>query len=390
VGDIESLPFLEAIRQMRADVGREHTLFIHLTLVPYIATAGELKTKPTQHSVKELLQIGIQPDLLLCRSDRELSSDLKAKIGLFCNISRDSVITCRDVDTIYRLPISLHGEGLDEKVCQELNIWSRAPQLDKWERVVNKVKNPAHRVSIAIVGKYVHLADTYKSLNEALHHAGIANDAKVLLRHIDSEEVEKHGPEDLCADADGILVPGGFGVRGVEGKIKAIHYARVRGLPFFGICLGMQLMVVEYARAICGWTDANSVEFSDQTDHPVIDMMATQRGVTDKGATMRLGGYRCVLEEGSLARSIYGAPEVRERHRHRYEVNNRFRDELSKQGLRFSGVYPEQNLVEISELPGHPFFLGCQFHPEFTSRPFAPNPLFVKFVEAALQQRKGR
>jgi CTP synthase len=390
VGDIESLPFLEAIRQMRTDIGREHTLFIHLTLVPFIATAGELKTKPTQHSVKELLQIGIQPDILLCRTDRELSTEIKSKIALFCNIPREDVITCRDVDTIYRLPLSLHQEGLDERVCQKLNIWSRAPQLDRWERVVAKVKNPTNRVTIAIVGKYVHLADTYKSLNEALHHAGIANDAKMHLRHIDSEEVEQKGAEDLCGDADGILVPGGFGSRGIEGKIKAISYAREKKVPFFGICYGMHFMVVEFARSICGWFDANTSEVDDKTEHPVIDLMVGQKAVTDKGGTMRLGSYLCRLEEGTLARDVYQVSEVRERHRHRYEVNNRFRDELQKKGLKFSGINPELNLVEIAELPSHPYFIGCQFHPEFTSRPFAPNPLFNRFVQAALQNRKSR
>lgn len=390
VGDIESLPFLEAIRQMRSDIGKEHTLFIHLTLVPYIATAGELKTKPTQHSVKELLQIGIQPDILLCRTDRELSPEIKGKIALFCNTPREDVITCRDVDTIYRLPLSLHQEGLDERVCQKLNIWSRAPQLDKWERIVAKVKNPSQRVTIAIVGKYVHLADTYKSLNEALHHGGIANDARVHLRHIDSEEVSQKSPEELCGDADGILVPGGFGPRGSEGKIAAIRYAREKKLPFFGICYGMHFMVVEFARSICGWKDANTTEVDDQTEHPVIDLMAAQREIAEKGGTMRLGSYQCKLEEGSLARAVYGLPEVKERHRHRYEVNNRFREELERKGLRFSGVNPDLNLVEIAELPGHPYFIGCQFHPEFTSRPFSPNPLFVKFVEACLQNRRNR
>jgi CTP synthase len=388
VGDIESLPFLEAIRQLRTDVGFEHTLFVHLTLVPFIATAGELKTKPTQHSVKELLQIGIQPDILLCRTDRELSVEIKKKIALFCNIPQEDVITCRDVDTIYRLPLALHQEGLDERVCHKLKIWSRAPQLDRWERVVAKVKNPSNRVTIAIVGKYVHLADTYKSLNEALHHAGIANDAKMHLRHIDSEEVEQRGVEDLCGDADGILVPGGFGSRGVEGKIKAITYARENKIPFFGICYGMHFMVVEFARSICGWKDANTSEVDDKTEHPVIDLMVGQKGVTDKGGTMRLGSYLCRIEEGSLARDVYQAGEVKERHRHRFEVNNRFREELQKKGLRFSGLNPELNLVEIAELPSHPYFIGCQFHPEFTSRPFAPNPLFTRFVQASLQNRK--
>jgi CTP synthase len=390
VGDIESLPFLEAIRQCRSDMGRAHTLYVHLTLVPFISAAGELKTKPTQHSVKELLQIGIQPDILLCRTDRELPVELKAKIALFCNLAREAVITCRDVDTIYRLPITLHEEGLDERICRELNIWSRAPQLERWERVVARVKTPSHRVSIAVVGKYIHLADTYKSLNEALHHAGIANDAKVHLRHIDSEDVSSRGAEDLLGDVDGILVPGGFGSRGVEGKIAAIRYARERKIPFFGICLGMQLLVVEYARSVCGWTQANSTEFDDSTEYPVIDLMAAQRGVTDKGATMRLGAYRCEVEEGTLAHRIYQQKEIRERHRHRFEVNNRFREELSQHGLRFSGINPEQNLVEIAELPSHPFMIGCQFHPEFQSRPFAANPLFVSFVEASLQSRQKR
>ncbi len=383
VGDIESLPFLEAIRQVGIEKGKENVVYIHVTLVPYIKTAGELKTKPTQHSVQKLREIGIQPDILLCRTDRELPKDIKAKIGLFCNVSEESVITARDVECIYEVPIIFHQEGLDDRVVELLNIWTRDPDLSNWMEVVEKVKNPTGEVTIAIVGKYVELRESYKSLNEALVHGGIANNVKVSLRYVDSEEVEASGADPLLKGVDGILVPGGFGRRGVEGKILAARYARENRIPYFGICLGMQVAVIEFARAVCGLEGANSREFDPDTPYPVIDLMPEQKEVENLGGTMRLGAYPCILEEGSHAHSAYQVKEISERHRHRYEVNNEFREVLSKAGMLFTGLSPDGRLVEIIEVENHPWFLGCQFHPEFKSKPNKPHPLFISFISAA-------
>ena len=390
VGDIESLPFLEAIRQMRYDMGKENVLYIHLTLVPYIATAGEVKTKPTQHSVKELREIGIQPDIILCRANTALSPELKAKIALFCNVDRDAVITAKDVECIYEVPLAFHNEGLDEKIVKLLNIWTGAPKLKQWEEILKKIHSPKHEVTIGIVGKYINLQDSYKSLHEALVHGGFANNASVNLLYIDSEEVEKTGPAAMLKGIDAILVPGGFGSRGIEGKISAIQYAREKNIPFFGICLGMQVAAIEIARNLCGLKDANSSEFNPDTPHPVIDMMLGQKGVTAKGGTMRLGAYPCVLHKGTHAFKSYGKTEISERHRHRYEFNNQYRNEMEKAGVVFSGLSPDGGLVEIMEYKNHPWFLGCQFHPEFKSRPMLPHPLFEEFIKAAIQNKGGK
>ncbi|TMB39532.1 MAG: CTP synthase [Deltaproteobacteria bacterium] len=392
VGDIESLPFLEAIRQMKYEVGSENAIYIHLTLVPYIATAHEVKTKPTQHSVMKLREIGIQPDILLCRTDRPLSKEIKDKIALFCSVEPGSVFTAADVSTIYELPLALHEEGLDDRVAELLNIWSRAPRLDKWEKIVKAVKEPSREVRIAIVGKYVDQTESYKSLNEALVHGGIANECKVSLEYVDSSEVEKLGAENLLAHADAVLVPGGFGMRGTEGKIQAVRYARERGVPFFGICLGLQMAAIEFARNVLGLQGANSHEFEEGTPHPVVSLMADQKQVVAKGGTMRLGAYECSLKPGTLAARLYGRSQVSERHRHRYEMNNAYRARFEERGLVASGVNEQLGLVEILELEGHPWFLGCQYHPEFQSKPFSPHPLFAGFVRAAIEHRaqKGR
>jgi CTP synthase len=401
IGDIESLPFLEAIRQFRADVGKENSLYIHLTLVPYISTAGEVKTKPTQHSVKELRSIGIQADILLCRTDRFLPKDIKAKIALFCNVGVDQVITAKDVDHIYEVPLIFHQEGLDEKIVELLNIWTRAPQLANWEELIRKVKTPKHSVTIAVVGKYVDLTESYKSLNEALYHGGIANDCRVNLNFLDSEKLDSGTCVQMLADADGILVPGGFGGRGIEGKICAARYARENKIPYFGICLGMQIAVIEFARNVAGLENANSSEFDVNTSYPVIYLMrewfdersqTVQRrdDLSDKGATMRLGAYTCRIENDSHASRAYQIEEISERHRHRYEFNNEFRDRLEEKGLIFSGTSPNGELVEIIEIRDHPWFLGCQFHPEFKSRPMKPHPLFRDFIGASLKNAQSR
>lgn len=387
VGDIESLPFLEAIRQLKLEAGTENALSVHVTLVPHIPTAGELKTKPTQHSVREMREIGIQPDILICRCDRPIARGLKEKIALFSNVAVDSVISAVDVGCIYELPLVLHAEGLDGQIAERLNIWSRQPELSPWKRTVETFKKPANgSVKIGVVGKYVHLKDSYKSLHESLVHGGLANDLAVQLEYIDSEQIERGGPA-VLAGLDGILVPGGFGDRGVEGKITAIRYARENGVPFFGICLGMQLAVIEFARNVCGLKQASSTEFQKDCPEPLIDLMPDQRGVKDKGGTMRLGAYPCVLKPGSRALEIYKKEEISERHRHRFEVNNDFRGTLTEHGLVLSGTSPDNRLVEIVELPNHPHFLGCQFHPEFKSRPMAAHPLFSSFVAAACQRR---
>jgi CTP synthase len=390
-GDIESLPFLEAVRQVKLEAGPQNALNIHVTLVPYIPTAGELKTKPTQHSVKEMREIGIQPDVLLCRTQMPLSRSVKEKIALFSNVAVEAVIAAIDVGCIYEVPLLLHDEGLDELIAERLNIWSRAPDLGAWQRIVARFKEPSRGTAkIGIVGKYVHLKDSYKSLHESLVHGGLNNDCRVELEYIDSERIEQEGPDALLSGLDAVLVPGGFGDRGTEGKIAAIGYARTNRIPFFGICLGMQLAVVEFARNVAGLAGANSTEFDKDTAHAVIDLMPDQRGVRNKGATMRLGAYPCVLAPGSLAADAYGATEISERHRHRYEFANDYRERLATAGLVLSGTSPDKRLVEMVELREHPFFVGCQFHPEFKSRPLAPHPLFARFVRAALERQAAR
>jgi CTP synthase len=391
VGDIESLPFLEAVRQLKVEQGPQNSVSIHVTLVPWIAAAGELKTKPTQHSVKELLGLGIQPEILICRVDRPLDKDVKRKIAHFTNVGEKCVVSAVDVECIYELPIKLNEEGLDTVVAESLNIWSRQPDLGAWRRVAEGMKRPGKgRVAIALVGKYVHLRDSYKSLHEALVHGGLANDVKVELHYVDSEEITAHNADEKLGNFDAILVPGGFGDRGTEGKIQAIRYAREAGVPFFGICLGMQLAVIEFARHVCGVKGATSEEFVPDSDELVIHLMPDQLKVKQKGASMRLGAYPCKLAPGSLAADVYGATEISERHRHRFEVNNAYRDALEKNGLGLTGLSPDGRLVEIAELPGHPYFLGCQFHPEFKSRPHAPHPLFVRFVAAGVERAKQR
>ena len=389
VGDIESLPFLEAIRQFKADRGAGNVLYLHVTLVPFIKTADELKTKPTQHSVKELREIGIQPDILICRCEQELPREMKAKIALFCNVEEKAVITSTDAEHIYAVPLALHKEGLDEQVVEKLNIWTKAPDLTPWQTVVGKLMNPAHgKVRIAIVGKYVNLTESYKSLAEALTHGGIANDCRVHLSYLDSEKIEQEGIDGLLDGVDGILVPGGFGERGTEGKIKAIEFARTRKIPFFGICLGMQMAVVEYSRNVCHLDDAFSSEFKQDCANPIIHLMEEQKGVSRKGGTMRLGAYPCTLAKGTLAQKAYGTLDISERHRHRYEFNNDYRDLLVSKGLILSGIYKEGDLVEIVEIADHPWFVGCQFHPEFKSKPLNPHPLFKAFIAAALANKK--
>jgi CTP synthase len=395
IGDIESLPFLEAIRQFRADAGKENVLYIHLTLVPYIGTAGELKTKPTQHSVKELRSIGIQPDILLCRTDRYLSKEIKSKIALFCNVSTDAVITALTVECIYEVPLIFHKEGLDNKIIELLNIWTRAPRLEDWEQLLRRIKTPEYLVNIAIVGKYVDLTESYKSLNEALRHGGVPNRCQVNLRFIDSETIQTGNCAQSLSGVDGILVPGGFGSRGIEGKICAARYARENKIPYFGICLGMQIAVVEYARNVAGLEGAHSSEIDCTTPYPVIYLMTEwydeqtrtiQRrdAHSNKGGTMRLGAYPCSVVKETLAYAAYGQQDISERHRHRYEFNNDLRDRLEQSGLVISGTSPHGDLVEIVELKDHPWFLGCQFHPEFKSRPMNPHPLFRDFIKAAL------
>ncbi len=387
VGDIESLPFLEAIRQFRTDVGREHTCFIHVAPVIYQATAGEMKTKPVQHSVKELQAVGIGPDIILCRTERFLTKGIKSKISLFCNVDEDAVITAKDVDSIYEVPLVFQAEGLDEKIIQVLNMWTGQPDLRQWERLIEAQRNPENEITIVMVGKYVDLTESYKSLNEALVHGGMAIRAKVNIEYIDSEKLED--PE-VLARADGILVPHGFGARGVEGKIRAVRYARENGIPFLGICFGMQLACCEFARHVAGLEAANSREVDPATPHPVIDLLPGQEEIEDKGATMRLGAYPCVIEEGSRVAAIYGQREISERHRHRYEFNAEYADRLEQAGLRFSGMSPDGRLAEIIELPDHPFFVASQFHPEFASKPFDPHPLFRAFVQAAVHRGRDR
>jgi CTP synthase len=388
VGDIESLPFLEAIRQFKSEVGRENAINIHLTLVPYIRTAGELKSKPTQHSVKELLEIGIQPDILLCRTDRLLPREIKAKIALFCNLSEEAVITAKDVESIYEVPLVLHSEGLDEIILKLLKLKTQGEDLKEWEAIVHKTKNPSASVTIAVVGKYLELKDAYKSLTEAIVHGGIANDCMVQTKSVDAEQIEREGAAKSLGDVSGILVPGGFGARGIEGKIAAIRFARERKVPFFGICLGMQCAVIEFARNVCGLAQANSTEFVPDTLYPVIDLMPDQQAITHLGGTMRLGSYPCILQSPSRASEAYGSDEIHERHRHRYEFNNQYRQLLTEHGMSLSGFSPDQVLVEMIEIEDHPWFVGGQFHPEFRSNPRNPHPLFREFIKAALRKAK--
>jgi CTP synthase len=390
VGDIESLPFLEAIRQFRQEVGRDNALFVHLTLVPYIAAAGELKTKPTQHSVRELMQIGIQPDILVCRSEQPVSADIKRKIALFCNVDFECVVESPDVRSIYEIPLRFHEQGLDRVVCERLRLDTREPDLKDWKSIVQRVLDPAGRVRIAVVGKYTDLHDAYKSVQEALIHGGIAHDAGVDIHWLSSDQFtdqDSVGP--VLEGFDGLLIPGGFGIRGVDGMIEAIRWAREHDLPFFGICLGLQVAIIEFARNVCRLPDSNSTEFAPACESPVISLMPSQREVSNMGGSMRLGAYTAKLRPGSKVAQAYGATEISERHRHRWEVSNAYRDVLAEYGLRLSGQSPDGGLVETIELPDHPWFIGCQFHPELKSRPTRPHPLFVAFIGAALKRRHG-
>jgi CTP synthase len=389
VGDIESLPFIEAIRQMRQELGRDNTLFVHVTLVPYIAAAGELKTKPTQHSVKELLSIGIQPDILLCRTDRFLSNELKSKIALFCNVEQEAVVTAKDVASIYEVPLVFAHEKVDELALRYLRLDAPAPNLAKWEELIDRVYNPKDEVTIGIVGKYVEYEDSYKSLKEALVHGALAHNLKLKVDWIEAEGLESkdQSVQAQLETVDGILVPGGFGKRGIEGMLKGIQYARENHVPYFGICLGMQTACIEFARNVCGLEQANSSEFDPATPHRVIYKLRELRGVEELGGTMRLGAWACRLEAGSLAQQAYGQTEISERHRHRYEFNREYESTLTAGGLRITGSTPDGTYVEIVEIPGHPFFLGCQFHPEFKSKPLEPHPLFAAFVRAAYEYR---
>jgi CTP synthase len=392
VGDIEGLPFLEAARQLKKDVGKDNVIYVHLTLVPFIQAAAELKTKATQHSVKELRAIGIQPDVLLCRTDKEhpLTPAIKSKIALFCDVDDDAVIAARDVDTIYEVPLAFHEQGLDAIIGRLLGLPPRPADLSRWQEIVRRIKAPRRRVRIGIVGKYIEVKDSYKSLYEALAHGGIANEAAADIAWVEAERLEREGLGGPMTGLDGVLVPGGFGDRGIEGKIQAIRHAREQRIPYLGICLGMQCAVIEYARHVCGLERANSAEFDPGAPDRVIDLLPEQREVTAKGGTMRLGLYPIVLSEGSHAMKAYGQGIIQERHRHRYEVNNDYLAKLEKNGLRISGIWAEKQLVEIIELPDHPWFVASQFHPEFRSRPWEPHPLFAAFIAAALDRQSGR
>lgn len=390
VGDIESLPFLEAIRQFRLEEGRTNTLFIHVTLIPFIASAGELKTKPTQHSVNKLREIGIQPDILLCRTAYPLPKSLKSKISLFCNVVQEAVIEARDVESIYEIPLIFHEEGLDRLVCEMLDIKTDTPRLDGWTRMVSRLKNPKNEVSILVAGKYTDLLDSYKSIVEAFKHAGVENEVAVNVHYVETDKLDSETAPEIFAGSHGLLVPGGFGERGIPGKIEAIRYARENGIPFFGICLGLQTAVIEFARNVCGQDNANSMEFDLMTPHPVISLMPDQEEVVDMGGTMRLGAYPCRVKEGTRAFHAYGAPLISERHRHRYELNNHYREILAEHGMIFCGLSPDERLVEMIELTEHPWFVGVQFHPEFKSRAQRAHPLFREFVRAALGYKRLR
>jgi len=388
VGDIESLPFLEAIRQYRQEVGRENTLFVHLTLIPYIAAAGELKTKPTQHSVRELMQIGIQPDILICRTDRALADEIRRKVALFANIDLGSVIEARDASTIYEVPLQFRAQRIDDQVLAKLGLDAPKPDLTEWREMVLRIKEPQNgRVRIAVVGKYVALIDSYKSVQEGLIHGGIASDVGVDIDWLSSEDFEAEDAAEKLSEYHGLLIPGGFGVRGIEGMLGAIRWARENELPFFGICLGLQTAIIEFSRNVCGIAEAHSAEWSKDTAEPVICLMNTQREITDLGGTMRLGNYTARLLPGSRAAEIYDAGEISERHRHRYEVNNAYREPLTEAGMQISGTSPDGTLVEMIELPDHPWFIATQFHPELKSRPLHPHPLFASFVAAAVARR---
>ena len=390
VGDIESLPFLEAIRQFRQEVGRDNALFIHLTLVPFIAAAGELKTKPTQHSVRELMQIGIMPDILVCRSEQPISPDIKRKIALFCNVDFDCVVESPDVRSIYEIPLRFHEQGLDRVVCERLRLTTSDPDLRPWKEITQRILTPANRVRIAVVGKYTDLHDAYKSVHEALVHGGIAHDAGVEIHWLSSDQfTDQESAGRALGEFDGLLIPGGFGIRGVDGMIEAIRWARERDLPFLGICLGLQVAIIEFARDVCRLPDSNSTEFAPECESPVISLMPSQREISNLGGSMRLGAYTAKLRPGSKVAQAYGTTEISERHHHRWEVSNAYRDVLAEYGLRLSGQSPDGGLVETIELPDHPWFIGCQFHPELKSRPTRPHPLFVGFVGAALQRRRG-
>ncbi|MDE0730116.1 MAG: CTP synthase [Longimicrobiales bacterium] len=390
VGDIESLPFLEAIRQFRVDAGQENVIFVHLTLIPYIAAAGELKTKPTQHSVRELMQIGIQPDFLLCRTEHKLSEEIRKKIALFTNVQLEGVIECLDVATIYEVPLALKAQGLDDVILKRLQLDAPQPDLSRWTKMVRRFKHPeSGEARIAVVGKYTNLVDSYKSIQEALIHGGISNDVKVSVEWLSSEDFDGENQVDLLKDFQGLLIPGGFGQRGIEGMLAAVRWSRVNEIPFFGICLGLQCAVIEFARNVCNLEDSHSTEFLEDASDPVICLLDSQRQVTKKGGTMRLGAYPCILREGTTARDIYGTPEVSERHRHRFEVNNNYRDLLNDHGLTISGTSPDGALVEIVEITNHPWFVASQFHPELKSRPTRPHPLFASFIEAAASYGRG-
>ena len=391
VGDIESLPFLEAIRQFRQEVGRDNAIFIHLTLVPFIAATAELKTKPTQHSVHELMEVGIQPDILVCRSERPLPEELRRKIALFCNVDFGCVVESPDVESIYQVPLRLSEQGLDRVVCERLRLDTPEPDLRKWREMVEKILHPADRVRIAVVGKYTELADSYKSISEALVHGGIANNVGVQIDWVSSDRfTDREAARDLLEPYDALLIPGGFGIRGIEGMVAAARAAREGKLPVFGICLGMQVQIIEFARTACKIADANSSEFEAECGNPVISLLPSQRNVEDMGGTMRLGAYACKLRPGSRIANIYGASETSERHRHRYEVDNGYRDRFAEHGLRLTGLSPDGSLVEMIELPDHPWYVGCQFHPELKSRPTRPHPLFAGFIAAAYDVRRRR
>lgn len=385
VGDIESLPFLEAIRQLRQEVGSANAINIHVTLVPYIKSAGEIKTKPTQHSVGTLREIGIIPDILLCRTERAIPKEAREKIALFCNVDKEAVITAHDVKHIYEVPVFFKREFLDDLILRRLNLKSKNKDLKVWQDfVIKRLKHPTKKVKISVVGKYISLQDAYKSIYEALIHGGIANDSEVVINRVDSDDINKNGAKSYLEDSDGILIPGGFGYRGIEGKIQAVRYAREKGIPFFGICLGLQVAVIEFARNVCNLKKANSAEFNKKTPHPVINLLEGQKHIKDKGATMRLGNYKCDLIKGTKSYKAYKKDSVLERHRHRYEFNNKYKAIMKKKGLEFSGIYRKKNLVEIIELKNHPYFIACQFHPEFKSKPDKAHPLFREFIKASL------
>jgi CTP synthase len=388
-GDIEGLPFLEAMRQFALEVGQRDVIFIHVTLVPFLKAAGELKTKPTQQSVAKLREIGIQPHILVCRCDHDLDNSLRDKLSMFCNVPMKAVIECRDVDSIYELPVALQKEGLDDLVVDLFSLNAPTPAKNIWAEIVARIKNPAHQVRIGVVGKYIELQDAYKSVYESVTHAGIANNAQVEIVRIDAEDLEKKNGLAVLKNLDGILVPGGFGDRGTEGKIAAARFARENKVPYYGLCLGLQIAVIEYSRNVLGLEGANSTEFDPKTPHPVINMMEEQKQVIDKGATMRLGSYECALTPGTIAGKAYGKESIRERHRHRFEVNNAYVGQLQRSGMMVSGINPRRNLVEIVELKNHPWFVAVQFHPEFQSKPNQPHPLFAAFVAAALKNKKG-